>query len=130
METKITVASALINGDWCNIKTDTGKEISAMLSRCPKLKAIVETNPAIPYELTIKLVEKNGKFYAWDLDEAKEKTGGKFAPKNEKAIIAQSSYGYALEQRSGFPYDEAATFALAEKIFSWVCKKGGINESN
>lgn len=130
METKINVAEARVNGDWCNIKTSEGKEVSVMLSKCPKLKSQIEAAQAVPYELTVNLVTKGDKTYAWDLD---EKKGGKGAPRNEKAIIAQSSIGYAVDylalaiDKTGTkPVSKEQLFEAANDIYNWVCEKGGV----
>lgn len=130
MET-VKVAEARVNGDWCNIKTPEGKEISVMLSKCPKLKAQIEVVQAVPYDLSCKVVEKNGKFYAWDVEEKKE--GGKSfgKPRNEKLIVAQSSYDRAVQLAliSKMPMDLDEIDKNALHIFTKVCKLGGLNES-
>lgn len=130
MET-VKVAEARVNGDWCNIKTPEGKEISVMLSKCPKLKAQIETAQAVPYDLTCKVVTKGDKTYAWDVEEKKE--GGKSfgKPRNEKLIVAQNAYGHATELAliSKMPMDLEELDKTALHIFTKICKLGGLNES-
>jgi hypothetical protein len=123
METKINVAEARVSGDWCNIKTPEGKEMSIMISKCPKLKAQIE-GKVVPFEIEGKVVAKGDKTYVWDLD---EKKGGKGAPRNEKAIIAQSSVSSAVQFAQKADLDRKETLDFAEEIFKWVCEKGGVS---
>lgn len=126
METsKTMVAQATIKGEWCNIKTPEGKEISVMLTKAPKTKALIDAALAkgvFPFELEGRVVVKaDGKIFIWDPEEGKK--GGKlFPPKDEGAIIAQSSFASACQfyqQRVGTPDD---VLILAEKGVAFVKK--------
>lgn len=120
---KINVASFTVNGKYYNLKTVEGKEIGVVIDSCPKIKSQIEVVQTAPFPLECRVVEKNGKFWAWDFEE-KKRGGG--APRNEKAIIAQSSMGHAVAFYQGSTADQQEVFALAEKIYEWVLKKGGL----
>ncbi len=130
MENKIHVAEAIMKNGWANLKTNDGKEISVMLEKAPKCKAQIEASN-VPFFLECKTVEKNGKIFAWDFEEKKE--GGKSfgKPRNEKLIVAQSSYNYAINYLVGCKgtFDTKELDTTAEHIFKAVCKLGGISES-
>lgn len=130
METanKIQVQQCTIspNGNWANLKTTDGKEISVMLTKALKVKAQIDaalTHNSFPFSVECKMVVKGDKTYAWDFEERKSGGGGKgFAPKDEGAIIAQSSFASACQfyqQRAGTPDD---VLILAEKGVSFVKK--------
>jgi len=128
MENKIQVAEARVTGDWLNIKTNDGTEMSCMLSKCPKIKAQVEGKTA-PFDIEGKTVEKNGKIYVWDLDEKKPSSGGfKGQPKNEKLITAQSCMGYAVDYHIGTKqaYNLEELKKTAEALYNWCLTKGGV----
>lgn len=137
MGNKITVAEAIIKNGWCNIKTNEGKEVSVMLEKAPKVKAQVEAkinqmgDIECPFDLECKTVDKNGKIFAWDFEEKKE--GGKSfgKPRNEKLIVAQSSYNYAINYLVGCKgtFDLKELDTTAKHIFTEVCKLGGLSES-
>jgi len=133
MENKIQVAEARVNGDWANLKTVDGKEVSVMLSKCPKLKEAIEQamgKNLTTFDLDCKVVSKNDKIYAWDLEEKKPFSGGfKGQPKDEGMIVAQSTLGYACNfyaQRSGVSED--MIFALSEKMIAFVKKHSTLNK--
>ena len=127
---KIQVAEARVNGDWANLKTTDGKEVSVMLSKCPKLKEAIEQamGKKLPqYDLECNLVEKNGKRYAWDYEEKKPFSSGgggfKGAPKNEEMIVAQSTFGYACAFYSERAFATEDTVMLfAKKMYDEVIK--------
>ncbi len=89
METKIIIAEISERNGWYNIKTNEGKEISVMASKCPKITEVLKTAKS-GTEVTGKLVEKDNKSYLWDLTEQKSGSGGKsFAPKDKSYISAK-----------------------------------------
>lgn len=89
MNNVIIVAEISERNGWANIKTNEGKEISIMLSKCPKLaEQLKDAKPGI--ELTGKLVEKDGKAYLWDIDE--KKSGNKsFTPIDKSFQASQTA---------------------------------------
>lgn len=115
---------------WANLKTNDGKEISVMLEKAPKCKAQIEASN-VPFFLECKTVEKNGKIFAWDYEEKKEGVKSFGKPRNEKLIVAQSSYDRAVQLMVGTKsaYDLGELDKTATHIFNAVCKLGGISES-
>ena len=111
--TIVKIAEQKTNGDWCNIKTEGGKEVSINLKSAVK---VAEQIAAGAKEIEMNIVEKNGKFYGWDKQEQKQGGGFKqltpeqIAAKQQREdhtqrmIIAQSSLSAAVQyyqQREG-----------------------------
>jgi len=113
--TIVKIAEQKTNGDWCNIKTEGGKEVSINLKSAVK---VAEQIAAGAKEIEMNIVEKNGKFYGWDKQEQKQGGGGnrfqqtpeQLAAKQQREdhtqrmIIAQSSLSAAVQyyqQREG-----------------------------
>ena len=112
--TIVKIAEQKTNGDWCNIKTEGGKEVSINLKSAVK---VAEQIAAGAKEIEMNIVEKNGKFYGWDKQEQKQGGGGfaKLTPEQiaakqqredhtQRMIIAQSSLSAAVQyyqQREG-----------------------------
>jgi len=111
--TIVKIAEQKTNGDWCNIKTEGGREVSINLKSAVK---VAEQIAAGAKEIEMNIVEKNGKFYGWDKQEQKQGGGFKqltpeqIAAKQQREdhiqrmIIAQSSLSAAVQyyqQREG-----------------------------
>ncbi len=133
MNTKLNIASLAVNGDWCNLKTTEGKEVSVNLKSNPKL-AVHLKDGNVPMEaIEANVVEKNGKSYGWDPKEENKGGGGfkKETPEEKAArleteahkqrmIVAQSSLSSAVQfyqQRAG---DEKNVLDLAKKFYGFV----------
>lgn len=132
MNQTIQIQEHKINGTWCNVKTTDGKEISiAIGDKTSKIMAAINSGSI---NIECNIVEKNGKSYAWDVNEQKS-----FPPKfqketpEEKAakiqaeelkqrmIIAQSSLSASVQyfqQRSINSDDEV--LKTAKKFYDWV----------
>lgn len=125
MSNVIIVAEISEKNGWANIKTNDGKEVSIMLSKCPKLAEQVKTAKA-GSELTGKLVEKDGKNYLWDTDDKKSGfSGGKsFAPKDKKFDAGIESLKAAA---SMFALDKEKNadqvILIAEKFHAFLMSK-------
>ena len=111
--TIVKIEEQKTNGDWCNIKTEGGREVSINLKSAVK---VAEQIAAGAKEIEMNIVEKNGKFYGWDKQEQKQGGGFKqltpeqIAAKQQREdhiqrmIIAQSSLSAAVQyyqQREG-----------------------------
>lgn len=122
MNNVIIVAEISERNGWANIKTNEGKEISIMLSKCPKLaEQLKDAKPGI--ELTGKLVEKDGKSYLWDIDE--KKSGSKSFPAADKsfqaALSASQAAGSMMALQKEVSYEKFET--LANQIHAWILTK-------
>lgn len=111
--TIVKIAEQKTNGDWCNIKTEGGKEVSINLKSALK---VAEQIAAGAKEIEMNIVEKNGKFYGWDKQEQKQGGGFKqLSPEQlaakqaredhtQRMIVAQNSVTNAVQyyqQREG-----------------------------
>jgi len=121
METKINVKSHTIKNGWFNVKTNDGREINILSSSNPKATAFLNENQS--GELEIKLVQKDGKNYGWDIS---EKKGGGFkkdpaADRYKQAlIVGQSSMTKAVELCIAGKIKEEQIKAAAEKFTGYV----------
>lgn len=129
MENKIHVAEAKINGEWLNLKTTDGKEIGVKIDRCPKIKAqhdAAQAKNLSAFELECKVSEKNGKLFAWDLD---EKKGGGGAPKRDEGVITYlscaSTAAQYYHQRQSTKED---VYAMAEELFLKATSKSTLKK--
>jgi len=129
MNTKIIIASQTSNNDWCNIKTPEGKEISLNLKSNPITAKLIQDGAK---EVEVNLVDKNGKFYAWDIKE--QKSGGfakltseQLAEKKQREdhtqrmIVAQNCMSNATNfysQSTGKTFVDIA--AMAKDMYAWV----------
>lgn len=113
------------NKGWYNIHHN-GKDIGINVSSNPKIVAAINSGQL---NVEMNVVEKNGKWYGWDVKEQKQ--GGGFQKKDPEAealkqrmIIAQSSVSSAVQyyqQRQ--PNSSEDIFILADKIYNWVIEK-------
>jgi len=101
MEATIQVKFANTRGDWCNIKTVEGKEVSVNLPKCPNLKQAIEAAQDVPYTLNGNMVEKDGKAYLWDSKPQGEKKAWGGQPKDEPFIAAQSVFSSICTLHAG-----------------------------
>ena len=122
--TIVKIAEQKTNGDWCNIKTEGGKEVSINLKSAVK---VAEQIAAGAKEIEMNIVEKNGKFYGWDKQEQKQGGGGfkQLSPEQlaakqaredhtQRMIVAQNSVTNAVQyyqQRTG-GIDEVKVLAM------------------
>ena len=121
--TIVKIAEQKTNGDWCNIKTEGGKEVSINLKSALK---VAEQIAAGAKEIEMNIVEKNGKFYGWDKQEQKQGGGFKqLSPEQlaakqaredhtQRMIVAQNSVTNAVQyyqQRTG-GIDEVKVLAI------------------
>lgn len=135
MNTKIKIETSAVKGDWCNAKLHDGKEVSIYLKSCPKLASVLSSGEIPLNELDCNLVEKDGKWYAWDPKEEKPSGGGGYKKETpeEKAqrleleahkqrmIVAQSSLSASVQfyqERSGV--DPLQVQATAKEFYKWV----------
>ena len=110
--TIVKIAEQKTNGDWCNIKTEGGKEVSINLKSALK---VAEQIAAGAKEIEMNIVEKNGKFYGWDKQDQKQGGFKQLTPEQlaakqaredhtQRMIMAQSSLSAAVQyyqQREG-----------------------------
>lgn len=124
-ETKIIVAEISEKNGWLNIKTNEGKEISVKMDKAVKVAAqLKDAKPGS--EATGNLVEKDGKYYMWDLDEKKGGFGGGkgFAPKDKKFDAGVAALNAAASLYS-FDKDKNTTVLLqtAEMFHQFLMSK-------
>lgn len=92
MSTTIKIAEISKKDDWYNIKTNDGKNISVLASKCPKLSEVLK-DAKEGTEVTGALVEKGDKIYLWDPKTFGSKGGGGYkeeTPEKQAIILAQS----------------------------------------
>ena len=121
----IIVAEISEKNGWANLKTNEGKEISIMLSKCPKLEAQIKQGVKPGDELTGKIVEKDGKSYMWDVSDTKPGGGGKsFAPadKSFQAAVAAINAAAQLWSLDKDKSDEKV-LASASKFHEFLLSK-------
>ena len=122
MENKIKISQCTEKNGWYNITTNEGKLVSVMIAKCPKVTdQIQKANIAGDIEPTIecKIVEKDGKLYAWDMAEAKQ--GGwanKVAKGNESFAL---SYAKDLAVAGKITLDQI--IPSADKFLTWLDSK-------
>lgn len=129
--TVINIAEKKINGDWCNIKTVDGKDVSINLKSNPKAAAFINADGN---NFMVNLVEKGGKTYGWDVSEEKKSGGGnkfqltpeQLAAKQQREdhtqrmIVAQSCLSSACTMyNQGSKTPEQVT-EIADKFYNWV----------
>ena len=103
--TLVKITEQKISGDWCNIKTEGGKEVSINLKSAVK---VAEQITAGKTEIEMNIVESKGKLYGWDKQE--QKAGGfkqltpeQLAAKQQREdhtqrmIVAQNSVTNAVQ---------------------------------
>lgn len=128
---KVKIKSIVQNGIWYNVNLEDGRAFGCNSEKNPKTKAALDdivSGKNTSSEIECDLVSKDGKNWMFDIkDQAPGKSGGKFAPKNERAIIAQSSISSAIDFYKGTTADREEVFSFASDIFEWVIKKGNVN---
>ena len=126
--TLVKITEFKTNGDWCNIKTEGGKEVSINLKSALK---VAEQITAGKTEIEMNIVEKNGKFYGWDKQEQKQGGFKQLTPEQlaakqqredhtQRMIVAQNSVTNAVQyyqQRQG---DVNSVKVLAKEFYSLV----------
>ena len=126
--TLVKITEQKTNGDWCNIKTEGGKEVSINLKSALK---VAEQITAGKTEIEMNIVEKNGKFYGWDKQEQKQGGFKQLTPEQlaakqqredhtQRMIVAQNSVTNAVQyyqQRQG---DVNSVKVLAKEFYSLV----------
>lgn len=130
--TLIKIVEKKINGDWCNIKTESGQEISINLKSNPKSAAFIAADGN---EFTVNLVDKGGKLYGWDIAEQTKKSSPfqKLSPEELKAkqeredhtqrmIVAQSCLSSACNMYGQGSKTPEQITEIAEKFYNWVNK--------
>lgn len=128
--TIIKISEKKINGDWCNITTPDLKEISVNMKSAPKTAELINAGQN---EIEVNLVEKNGKFYGWDKQEAKQGGGNKYqmtpeqiAAKQQREdltqrmIIAQSSLSAACNMYGHGSKTPDQILEVANQFYNWV----------
>ena len=131
MNQTINIKTHKENGDWCNIKTEDGKDVSLNLKSSPKLKALIDECISLtgdfPGSLTGNLIESKGKLFLWDVKEENRSNGGqkKYSNASQEAIIAQSVYSSTANrfQGSQMALDNKAFNEVCEERFNWVMSK-------
>jgi len=131
METTIQVQSATINGNFCNIKTVDGKQVTVIIDKCPKLMEVIKAAQDVPYSLKGNMAEKNGKSFLWEPkppQAPKRLFNGQ--PKNEKLILAQTCVKSACElhaEKGGSTATKVEdVLATADSLFAWCMIKAEI----
>lgn len=127
--TKIQIAEKKINGDWCNIKTVGGKDVSVNMKSAPKTAELINNNAS---EIEVNIVEKDGKIYGWDKQEPRQ-GGNKFqltpeqlAAKQQREdhtqrmIIAQSSLSNACVMYGQGSKTPEQIMEVAKSFYNWV----------
>lgn len=107
MNTKINIKEIKNNKGWYNITTVEGQQIAVNTASNPQLTLALEKQPIT---LDLNLVEKNGKFFGWDIKDSPKPQGGfhKLTPEQAKAkqdredhtqrmIVAQNCVGNAVQ---------------------------------
>ena len=118
------------DGNWANLKTTDGKEISVMLTKALKVKAQIDANKIFPFTLECKVVVKGDKTYAWDYEEKKPGGGKSFAPKDEGMIVFQSScHTAALFYQQRQAGTEEKVIEFAKKIYAEVMNHSTLKKS-
>ena len=126
--TLVKITEQKTNGDWCNIKTEGGKEVSINLKSAVK---VAEQITAGKTEIEMNIVEKNGKLYGWDKQEQKQGGFKQLTPEQlaakqqredhtQRMIVAQNSVTNAVQyyqQRQG---DVNSVKVLAKEFYSLV----------
>lgn len=128
--TNLRIKSHSISNGWHNIETADGKKVSALSEKNPKIKALLESHPDGDFDLPCSLVEKNGKWYAWDAKEAGSGFGG--FKKGNSATDESFALSYAkdfncskIEAGSGLGGEITAESVIkdAEKFYNWLKSK-------
>lgn len=86
--TIIKIGEKKVNGDWCNITTIDLKEVSINLKSNPKTSALIDEGKT---EIEVNLIDKNGKLYGWDKQEAKQGGGSPFKQLSPEQLAAKQA---------------------------------------
>ena len=132
--TKIIIDHTLVkNTKWYNMKVD-GKDVSISVDGAPKTVALINAGVL---EVEVNLVEKNGKYYAWDKQEisSNPKQGGgnkyQLTPEQQKAkqdredhtqrmIVAQSCLASVCNFNQQKTMNFETCLEQAAKAYHWV----------
>lgn len=128
--TIIKIAEQKVNGDWCNIKTTEGQELSINLKSNPKSAAFINAGAK---EFTVNLVDKGGKLYGWDISEQTKKSSPfqKLSPEEIKAkqdredhtqrmIVAQSCYAATCNLKQQSNTTHADVLKMTETAYHFI----------
>ena len=124
----VKITEQKTKGDWCNIKTEGGKEVAINLKSAVKVAEQIASGKT---EIEMNIVESKGKLYGWDKQEQKQGGFKQLTPEQlaakqqredhtQRMIVAQNSVTNAVQyyqQRQG---DVNSVKVLAKEFYNLV----------